>query len=51
MHCVMNIFVFAPDGIIIAAAVNAPGSMHDSAVAEMGRIYTLICQNYERNGG
>jgi hypothetical protein len=28
-----NIFVFAPDGVIIHAYVNAPGSWHDAAVS------------------
>jgi len=42
---------FGPDGIVITAVVNAPGSMHDSTVAELGGIYDLIFQNYNRNHG
>ena len=34
-----------PGGIVIVAAVNAPGSMYDSTVAELGGIYDLIFQN------
>eukprot|EP00171_Calliarthron_tuberculosum_P005037 IDg5037t1 len=30
IHYVSNVFVFAPNGTIIACAINAPGSMHDS---------------------
>ncbi|KDN44640.1 hypothetical protein RSAG8_05405, partial [Rhizoctonia solani AG-8 WAC10335] len=32
-HKISNILVFAPDGTIIAAKINAPGSWHDSRVA------------------
>ncbi|RPA77984.1 hypothetical protein BJ508DRAFT_203240 [Ascobolus immersus RN42] len=32
-HYTSNLFVFAPDGTIIFATINAPGSWHDSAVA------------------
>ncbi|RPA81008.1 hypothetical protein BJ508DRAFT_209660 [Ascobolus immersus RN42] len=32
-HFTSNLFVFAPDGTIIYATVNAPGSWHDSKVA------------------
>lgn len=38
-HYVGNLFVFAPSGIVIACAYNAPGSMHDSTIADWGRIY------------
>jgi hypothetical protein len=38
-HCISNVFVFAPDGTIIAAALNMPGCCHDSFVAEYGFIY------------
>ena len=32
-HFTSNVFVFAPDGTIIHATINAPGSWHGSAVA------------------
>ena len=32
-HCVSNIFVFGPDGLILFAVLNAPGSWHDAQVA------------------
>lgn len=37
-HYVGNVLVFAPSGLIIACAMNAPGSMHDSSVAEWGGV-------------
>ena len=33
-HYVGNVFVFAPSGVIIACVLNAPGSMHDSVIAD-----------------
>jgi hypothetical protein len=41
-HYVTNLFVFAPDGTIIAAVLNAPGSMHDSELATVGNIYNKL---------
>jgi hypothetical protein len=35
-HYVSNVFVFAPDGKIICCVTNAPGSLHDSNVADHG---------------
>lgn len=42
-HYVGNVFVFSPNGCIIACATNAPGSMHDSTIAEWGNV---IIQNW-----
>ncbi|KAG8686021.1 hypothetical protein FRC11_009655 [Ceratobasidium sp. 423] len=39
-HVVSNVIVFSPDGTIISAVVNAPGSWHDSNVARP--IYTFL---------
>jgi DDE superfamily endonuclease len=50
-HFVGNVFVFGIDGLIIACVVNAPGSIHDSAVAELGGIYDKLSEVYERTGG
>lgn len=33
-HYVSNVFVFAPNGGVIACSLNAPGAMQDSTVAE-----------------
>lgn len=35
-HYVGNVFVFAPNGVIICCA---PGAMHDSTIAEWGKVY------------
>lgn len=35
-HYVGNVFVFAPSGVIVMCALNAPGAMHDSQIAEWG---------------
>ena len=50
-HCIANIFVFAPDGTIIAAVLNCPGCMHDSQVAELGFVYAKLEEVYERVPG
>ncbi|KAG8718355.1 hypothetical protein FRC09_012793 [Ceratobasidium sp. 395] len=42
-HKVSNIFVFAPDGTIIAATLNAPGSWHDARVAH--GVYPRLINN------
>jgi hypothetical protein len=36
------VLVFAPDGTIPAAVLNAPGSWHDSSIAEMGGLYSKL---------
>lgn len=41
-HYVGNVFVFAPNGCIIACATNAPGAMHDSTIAEWGNIHSKL---------
>lgn len=50
-HYVGNVFVFAPSGAIIACAYNAPGSFHDSAIAEWGKIYEKLSTCFEETGG
>ena len=37
-HYIMNVFVFAPDGRIVAMVVNRTGAMHDSTLMDMGRL-------------
>ncbi|KAF5340016.1 hypothetical protein D9611_012339 [Ephemerocybe angulata] len=32
-HCINNVIVFSPEGLIILAVLNSPGSWHDSRVA------------------
>ncbi|RPB04719.1 hypothetical protein L873DRAFT_1833053 [Choiromyces venosus 120613-1] len=42
-HFTSNIFVFAPDGTIIHATINAPGSWHDAAVSR--DLFTKLLHN------
>ena len=35
-HFILNVFVFSPVGKICAAFYNAPGTMHDSTMAQLG---------------
>lgn len=46
-HYVSNISIFAPNGIVIIFALNAPGSRHDSAIAEGGDVYKKLHYIYE----
>ena len=43
-------FVFAPNGAIIACAVNAPGAMYDSKIADWGIIFKKLEDVYDRTG-
>jgi hypothetical protein len=47
-HCISNLFVFVPDGTIIAVALNCPGVMHDSYMADLGYIYSKLEEVNER---
>ncbi|KAG9087331.1 hypothetical protein FRC07_012847 [Ceratobasidium sp. 392] len=42
-HKISNAITFAPDGTIIAAVINSPGSWHDSRVAQ--EIYMILLDN------
>jgi hypothetical protein len=50
-HYITNLFIFAPDGLIIFAVINAPGSIHDSTLAEWGDFYKTMDLIYESCGG
>lgn len=50
-HYVSNVFVFAPNGVVIACVTNAPGAMHDSSIAECGNLYEKLEDVYEKTGG
>jgi hypothetical protein len=41
-HYVGNIFLFAPNGTIPACVINAPGSWHDSQIADYGHFYDKL---------
>ena len=48
-HYVSNLFAFAPDGIIPACVLDALGSLHDSTVANLSGVYTLLTAVYDHN--
>jgi DDE superfamily endonuclease len=50
-HFITNLFVFSADGRCIAAVLNAPGSLHDSTLAQWGGIYHDLEDMYNRTGG
>ena len=50
-HYVGNVFVFAPSGVIIACALNAAGSMHESFITDWGGIYPKLETAYNQCGG
>jgi hypothetical protein len=41
-HHVTSVFCFCPDGTIPIAIFNVPGSVHNSQVAELGKIYKKL---------
>ena len=47
-HYVSAILLFAPDGTIPAAVYNAPGTMHDSTVADYGEMYAKLQLLWDR---
>jgi hypothetical protein len=49
-HYVSNLFLFSPDGKIRACYINAPGTFHDSTMANMSMIYDRIDNLYDRMG-
>ncbi len=46
-----SVFCFCPDGTIPIAFFNVPGLVHDSQVAELGKIHQKLEQVYETTGG
>lgn len=49
-HYVSNVLVFTPNGVIVICALNAPGAMHDSLIAEWGGVYEKLTDVFERTG-
>jgi DDE superfamily endonuclease len=49
-HFITNVFVFAADGTIPLCALNAPGCLHDSTIADYGGIYDKLQQIFEECG-
>lgn len=50
-HYVSNVFVFAPNGTIIACVLNCPGAMHNSAIAHWGNLYEKLKFIWDRYQG
>jgi hypothetical protein len=50
-HYVTSVICFCPDGSISIAFFNVPGSVHDSQVAELGKIYSKLEHVYKMTGG
>ena len=50
-HYVSNIFVFVPNGTICICALNAPGSIHDSQLADWGGVYPKLKKVYDEMDG
>jgi hypothetical protein len=50
-HFISNVFVFAVDGTIRICGLNAPGSMHDSTIADCTGVYDKLERVYEATGG
>lgn len=49
-HWIVNVFVFDITGKVVSCAVNAPGSYHDSTVADDYGIYQELLQVYNAHG-
>ena len=41
-HYVSNILLFTPDGCIVYAVLNCPGTWHDSSVSQLGGLYNTL---------
>jgi hypothetical protein len=48
-HYISSVIVFCPDGTIVC--YNAPGGMHDSSVAEAGKVYEKLVNVFDSFGG
>jgi len=50
-HFVGCVIAFAPSGIIVACTLNAPGSWHDSFIAQNGGLYDVLRAVFNTTGG
>jgi hypothetical protein len=50
-HLVGSVFIFAPSGLIVACTLNAPGSWHDSTIAQNGGLYNDLHTVCDATGG
>ena len=49
-HYINSVFIFAPDGKIRVCLLNAPGTFHDSTMADYG-VYDAMETVYDESGG
>ena len=49
-HYISNLFLFSPDGKVRACYINAPGTFHDSTMANMSRIYDKVDDGHAQLG-
>jgi hypothetical protein len=49
-HYISILFLFSPDGKIRACYMNAPGTMHDSTIANWGALYEKVDDLYTSRG-
>ena len=49
-HYITNLFVFSTGGRCIMMVLNAPGSLHNSTLAEWGGVYDGLEEIYRRTG-
>jgi hypothetical protein len=47
-HYVTGVLLFCPDGTICISFYNVPGSVHDSHVAEFGKIYEKLMTVFDK---
>ncbi len=50
-HFIGYMLVFSPLGGVVACTLNAPGSWHDSYIAENGKFYDKLKKIYDEFGG
>jgi hypothetical protein len=50
-HYVSSVFVFGMDGTIRICGLNAPGTMHDSTLADYGNVYEKLEAVFDETGG
>ncbi len=50
-HYVSSMFIFGMDGLIKICGLNAPGTMHDSSIADYGNAYEKLEEVFDETGG
>ena len=50
-HYISAVLVFCPDGMIPICCYNVPGTIHDSNITAIGKIYDKLENVYDRTGG